>query len=177
MSTYPIADTVTLLRSDYDALRSRAEEARPRCLERLLRCHLRREWGDEAFTRYDRRQFWAWRAIPEQRRRASGIPCEINGAGAKDFLLPLGAEFLRLKDSEPTFTPLADWPADTPLGVYRDALTKYNAEKKAWRERKDLCQGLSWFTRYSVGTQHGIFSESKGHGDSWEDALRKAGAL
>lgn len=118
-------------------------------------------FGDEAFVQYDRRELWQGEALPRTAEERAAYR----------------AEYLRLKDNEPKFTPLADWPADTPLGVYRDALARYNAEKAAWRSRSELCRGLSYHFRYSVGTRRDIFSETKGHGDSWEEALAKAGAL
>jgi hypothetical protein len=121
----------------------------------------RAKWGSEAFVRYDRRELWKGEPLPRNTEERTAYR----------------REYLRLKESEPKFTPMADWPADTQLGVYREALTKYNAEKAAWRERSELCRGLSYHFRYSVGTAHDIFSTTKGHGDSWEEALTLAGAL
>lgn len=121
----------------------------------------RAKWGSEAFVR----DSGEW--LRDGSRRPAS---DEERAAAK-------AEFLALKDSEPKFLPLSQWPADTPLGEYRTALFAFNAARAEWRTRKDWVQGLQYCHRYEVGTRSGIFSTIKGAGDTWEQAMEKAGIL
>lgn len=122
----------------------------------------REKWGkDRAFVR----DYGEW--LRDGSRRPAS---DEERAAAK-------VEFLALKESEPKFLPLADWPADTPLGEYRATLSAFKKAHMEWRTRKDWVQGLQWCHRYDVGTYSSIFTETKGSGDSWEQALEKAGIL
>jgi hypothetical protein len=86
-------------------------------------------------------------------------------------------EYQTLKANEPKFLPLAEWPGDTPLHEYRTALSAFKAAHMEWRTRSEWVRGLQYCRRYDVGTVGGVFTETKGSGDTWEQALEKAGVL
>jgi hypothetical protein len=87
------------------------------------------------------------------------------------------ARFLALKDVEPVKPDLYAWSADATIGEYRAAFDKWKVEWATWKREKESAQGRSYYHRYAVGVASRMFFEIKGEGDSWEGALRDAGAL
>jgi hypothetical protein len=80
-----------------------------------------------------------------------------------------------LRAREPKFRPLEEWPADATVAEYRDALARFKADRKAWQAQCDSLLVESLRYRYSVGAASGAFGMIHGQGDSWEEALTKAG--
>lgn len=76
---------------------------------------------------------------------------------------------------EPKINQLKDWPRNTPLGEYHDAVIAHRKAWNEWKWRKDKLFSQTFYQRYDVGKSDGMFNWIKGSGDTWEEALQKAG--
>lgn len=112
----------------------------------------------------------AWGAnavVEDQRRRLGPSSPERRAASSK--------ERDRLLGIKPTFVPMNDWPAETTLGEYREALRVHNFALSIWRKGHDDASWRASYYRYKVGTAGKLFFTVKGSGDSWRQALAAAG--
>lgn len=70
------------------------------------------------------------------------------------------------------------FPDTMSLGEYRKALKDFNAAAAVWRAMESDAVSRAMRMRYKVGTVMGGFAfHIKGSGDTWEEALTKAGVL
>lgn len=84
------------------------------------------------------------------------------------------------KAAEPRMKPLAEWPDETPLGEYKAAKAATEKAWKKWRKQREVLEGKCFSSRFEVGdvSRSGLsFVYVMGSGDTWEEALRKAGCL
>jgi hypothetical protein len=76
---------------------------------------------------------------------------------------------------KPTFAELEQWPRDKTVGDYLDARAAFRAKLAEWKEREGQLMRDANYQAYRVLTCGKLFATVVGEGDSWEDALSKAG--
>jgi hypothetical protein len=80
--------------------------------------------------------------------------------------------------TEPKLPPLSEWPADATIGEYRAAIAHHNVAFRAWRDERDRLTGDALHYCFRVGKIESILGGAfnvLGQGDTWEEALQKAG--
>lgn len=82
---------------------------------------------------------------------------------------------LRAALVKPELRRLADWPDDATVGEYKRALEEYTAARAAWKRKDDRLCSLLVNRPFEVLVNEGWAMVVKGTGDSWREALAKAG--
>jgi hypothetical protein len=114
------------------------------------------------------RRKWGKRAIVDDRGRRHG-PSSPEQREVASAALKLHRE------QKPVFLPLDEWDGNELIGEYRRALAAHNAAYRVWKQREDELRSTATYYRYQVGSDNGWAFYVQGSGDTWEEALTKAG--
>lgn len=102
-------------------------------------------------------------------------------AGTPESRAEASAQLEKLRANKPTWPGLQNtivFPDTMTLAEYRAALKAHNHKAEMWRAMESDARSRAMRMRYRVGEVMGGFAfHIKGSGDSWEEALVKAGVL